>query len=62
MRGAQIQVWSQATSAAGVCDFASAGSRSSKDRSLTPQSNGAWGRAVLTYGRECVAGSRGFGG
>jgi hypothetical protein len=35
-----------------VCGFASAGSRSSKDRSLTPQSNGARGRAVLTYGRE----------
>jgi hypothetical protein len=60
--GARIQVWSQAILAAGVCDFASAGSRSSKGRSLTPQSNGARGPAALTCGRECVAGSRGLWG
>ena len=46
---------------AAVCDFERRQPQP-KVVSLPPQSNGARGRAALTYGREFVAGSRGLQG
>ena len=60
--GTRIQVWSQAIPGGGSLRFCQCRQPEQQSRSLTPQSTGARGRAVLTYGRECVAGSRGLGG